>query len=241
MHVYRGLMDRVTMWRIRIDNPTNWAVITSGTSASFSLSDVSHSHTVLLLVMIFTCSFWLIESRRYRYYDLWGGWLRLLETDYYGNILIDNHVALGETWQDLVVRDMTFPHYKTTLWHSLGRRLRDNYLAIYLFLILAWMLKLTIHPRPDMPPIDAINWVDHAAIASLPGTWVTGGVLAFYTGLILIALITRTTAEPSIEVMPHQHLLQKLASPRQQPVSKRWQPDAARRVIKHASWDDTLD
>jgi uncharacterized membrane protein len=241
VHVYRGLMDRVTMWRVRIDNPTNWAVITSGTAASFALSDPSHSHTVLLLVMLFTCAFWLIEARRYRYYDLWGCWLRLLESDYYASILLDNRAALGQTWQELVVRDMTYPHYKTTLWHSLGRRLRDNYLAIFLFLILAWLLKLTIHPRPDLPPIDAMTWADHAAVAFVPGAAVTAVVLLFYVGLLVVSLVARATDEPGIEVMPYSYLLQKLALPNQRPVSRRWQPGAPRRSFDSLPWDDTTD
>jgi uncharacterized membrane protein len=239
VHVYRGLMDRASTWRIRIDIPTNWAVLTSGTAASFTLSEPEHSHIVLLLVMVFTLSFMLIEARRYRYYDLWAGWLRLLEADYYADIMADNQVSLGQTWQDLVVRDMTFPHFKTTLLQSVGRRLRDNYLAIYLFLILAWLLKLSIHPRVDLPPISADTWVDHAAVGALSGTSVTAAVLLFYIGLLLLTLLTPRLDDPAIEVMARTRLLQKLASPAQQPVSRRWHPDTNRGY--RSSWDDTRD
>jgi len=99
VHIYRGLMDRGTTWRQRVDNPTNWAIVSCGTTVSFALSDDTHSHVVLLLVMLFGISFLAIEARRTRYYDLWSSWLRLLETEYLAPILQDNCVTAGDTWQ----------------------------------------------------------------------------------------------------------------------------------------------
>ena len=87
IHIYRGLMDRAATWRLRIDNPTNWAIVTSGTAVSFTLSDETHPHAVLLLLMLFVIMFLIIEARRTRYYDLWSSWLRLLETEYLAPIL----------------------------------------------------------------------------------------------------------------------------------------------------------
>jgi hypothetical protein len=57
-------MDRATTWRNRIDAPTNWAIISVGTTASFVLNDPVHSHVVLLLMMLMVCSFLTIEARR---------------------------------------------------------------------------------------------------------------------------------------------------------------------------------
>ena len=50
IHIYRGLMDRATTWRMRIDNPTNWAIVTCGTTVRFTLSDETPSHAVLPLL-----------------------------------------------------------------------------------------------------------------------------------------------------------------------------------------------
>src|SRR5262245_14065314 len=122
VHIYRGLMDSAATWRTRIDYPTNWAIITSGTAASFVLSDESHSHAVLLLVMLMTVMFMTIEARRTRYYHLWSSWLRLLETEYFAPILKENSVTINDTWQALLVRDLGFPHFKMTFWQMLSRR-----------------------------------------------------------------------------------------------------------------------
>ena len=242
VHIYRGLMDSASTWRTRIDNPTNWAIITTGTSVSFVLSDESRSHAVLLLVMLLTATFMTIESRRTRYYHLWSSWLRLLETEYFSPILKDNSVSINDTWQAMIVRDLGFPHFKTTFLQMLGRRLRDVYLAIYTFLIMSWFVKLLFHRPPAqdlcvanasrLPGIeDAVDryfkysevcasdsLLRHAAIGPIPGWVVMTTVVVVYIGLIALMLLTYASGEPSVEVLSRERTLQKLVSPTQQPV-----------------------
>jgi uncharacterized membrane protein len=244
VHVYRGLMDSAVTWRTRIDNPTNWAIITSGTSVSFVLNDELHSHAVLLLVMLLTVTFMWIEARRTRYYHLWSSWLRLLETEYFAPILRDNCVSINDTWQTLIVRDLGFPHFKTTYWHMLGRRLRDVYLAIYTFLVASWFVKLLFHTpltptacaasaaRPALddavdryvkylPVCNADSFLRHAAVGPIPGSIVIIVVVVCYLSLIALMLLTYSVGEPSVEVLSRERTLQKLVSPKQQPVSQR--------------------
>lgn len=220
IHIYRGLMDRATTWRQRIDTPTNWAIITSGTSVSFVLNDPSHSHAVLLLVMLFTLSFLIIEARRTRYYDLWSSWVRLLETEYLAPILRDNQVTSNESWQRIMVRDMEYPHFKTSLWHLIGRRLRDNYLAIYTFLLMTWLLKLLIHQPPNASS-SADTFIQHAAVGPVPGWLVMIAVLASYVALLALMFTTYRHKMPSIEVISRERILLRMTSPFQQPLSRR--------------------
>jgi len=224
VHIYRGLMDQAMTWRVRVDSSTNWAIITSGTSVSFVLSDPTHSHAVLLLMMLFTLMFLTVEARRTRYYDLWSSWMRLIETEYLAPILQDNCVTVNDTWQELIVRDLGYPHFKTTFWQMLGRRLRDNYMAIYLFLLLSWMVKLLFHEAPDAACVVDQTFVCHATLGPIPGRLVLGAVVCFYIGLALIMVVSYRAHEPSVEVLTRERTLQKLVSPMQQPVSKRpWQ------------------
>jgi uncharacterized membrane protein len=218
VHIYRGLMDRGTTWRQRVDNPTNWAIVSIGTTASFVLSDDAHSHVVLLLVMLFGISFLAIEARRTRYYDLWSSWLRLLETEYLAPILQDNCVTANDTWQELIVRDLGYPHFKATIWGMVQRRLRDHYMAIYLFLLFAWLLKLL---QPGVEPSACNTFVCHATVGPLPGATVLGLVCCFYLVLGVITLMGYPGREPSVEVLSRERTLQKLVSPLQQPVSRR--------------------
>jgi uncharacterized membrane protein len=231
VHIYRGLMDRATTWRLRIDNPTNWAILTCGTGASFALGDESHSHAALLLVMLFTLSFLMIEARRTRYYDLWSSWLRLIETEYLAPILQDNCVTANDTWQELIVRDLGYPHFKATYWEMIRRRIRDIYLPIYLFLMLSWLLKLLSHHAIAPGLCEQETFVCHAAVGPIPGQVVLGVVLCFYLVLIVMALMSFPRREPSIEVLSRERTLQKLVSPLQQPVNRRhWHADAAPQI-----------
>jgi uncharacterized membrane protein len=248
VHIYRGLMDSASTWRTRIDNPTNWAIITSGTAASFALNDETHSHAVLLLIMLLTVMFMTIEARRTRHYHLWGSWLRLLETEYFAPILKDNCVTINDTWQTLIVRDLGFPHFKTTFVQMLGRRLRDVYLAIYTFLIMTWFVKLLFHTTLSqeqcaaagvgrvafedavdrylkyLPSCEADSFLRHAAIGPIPGLVVIIAVLSFYVGLLALVMLTYSASDPSVEVLSRSRTLQKLVSPTQQPVHKSpWQ------------------
>jgi uncharacterized membrane protein len=220
VHIYRGLMDRAATWRLRIDNPTNWAIITCGTSVSFTLSDETHSHAVLLLIMLFTLMFVIVEARRTRYYDLWSSWLRLLETEYLAPILQDNCVTASDTWQELLVRDLGYPHFKATFWRMVQRRLRDHYMAIYSFLLLSWLLKLLLHPISSATCANA-SFVCHATLGPIPGSIVMLGVGCFYVCLIGLTLLGYHHHDPSVEVLSRERTLQKLVSPAQQPVSRR--------------------
>lgn len=227
VHLYRGLMDRAVTWRSRIDAPTNWAVAISGAAASFVLSDPQHNHAALLLTILFTMSFWFIEARRYRYYDVWATWLRLLETDFYAPLLGQNTLAVDQYWHKLLISDMTTPHFKITPFEALGRRLRDNYLAILLFLLLVWFLKLLIHPQIEGRPMLEMFIFD-AALGPFSGRLVLITVIGLYVALILMALTTFPRWPNHPELVDHERTLRKLALPTAQPVGRRW-----RRGIRH--------
>lgn len=219
IHIYRGLMDRASTWRQRIDNPTNWAIVTCGTSVSFTLSDETHSHAVLLLVMLFVIMFLVVEARRTRYYDLWSSWLRLLETEYLAPILQDNSITANDTWQELLVRDLAYPHFKAPLGKMLQRRLRDHYMAIYLFLLGSWLLKLLQHSASS-PACRADTLACHATVGPVPGWAVLVMVGCFYVVLVVATLLAYSSRDPTIEILSRERTLQKIVSPLQQPVSR---------------------
>ena len=217
-------MDRASTWRQRIDNPTNWAIVTCGTTVSFTLSDETHPHAVLLLVMLFAIMFLVVEARRTRYYDLWSSWLRLLETEYLVPILQDNSVTANDTWQELLVRDLGFPHFKASLRKMLQRRLRDHYMAIYLFLLVAWLLKLLSPVPGGVCPDD--TFVCHAAVGPVPGGVVLALVGVFYAVMAVVTVLAYSSSEATIEVLSRERTLQKIVSPSQQPVSRQhWHID----------------
>ncbi len=62
-HLYRAEVGRSTSWRTRLDNTTNWAVVTTGIALSLSYNDHDASALPLVLVMIIVGIFLGLEAR----------------------------------------------------------------------------------------------------------------------------------------------------------------------------------
>jgi uncharacterized membrane protein len=86
-HLYRAEVFRSTHWRTRLDNSTNWAVLTTGIALSATFSSTDASPLPLVLVGFLVTFFLIFEARRYRYYNIFRARARLLETDFYVPIL----------------------------------------------------------------------------------------------------------------------------------------------------------
>src|ERR1700682_744593 len=70
-HLYRGEVYRSTMWRTRLDNTTNWAVVALGIAVSVTFSRPEASPLPLVLTGILMIVFLVFEARRYRYFNVW--------------------------------------------------------------------------------------------------------------------------------------------------------------------------
>ena len=70
-HLYRGEIYRSTIWRTRLDNTTNWAVVTLGIALSVTFSSQEASPLPLLLAGVLAIVFLIFEARRYRYFNVW--------------------------------------------------------------------------------------------------------------------------------------------------------------------------
>ena len=76
-HLYRGEVYRSTIWRTRLDNTTNWAIVTMGIALSTTFSSPQASPLPLLLVGLLLAVFLGMEARRYRYFNVWRARARL--------------------------------------------------------------------------------------------------------------------------------------------------------------------
>jgi Predicted integral membrane protein (DUF2270) len=85
-HYYRAEMGRMSGWRDRIDRTTNWAITVAGAMLSVSLSTPLSHHGVLLFAMVLVLLLLVIESRRYRFFDVYRARVRRLERQYYARI-----------------------------------------------------------------------------------------------------------------------------------------------------------
>jgi uncharacterized membrane protein len=186
-HLYRGEVYRSTLWRTRLDQTTNWAVVTTGLALSLTFSGPYASPLPLMLVGLLVVVFLNFEARRYRYFNVWRARCRLLETDLYGPLLRGQGVHMDGRWNTLLAEDYMHPRFHISTMRAIGRRLRKNYAYILGVQALAYYGKIAIHPTP------ADNWatfVGRAAIGPIPGVVVVLAGVVFHGTWIAIAIWT---------------------------------------------------
>lgn len=147
VHLYRGELYRATSWRIRLDNTTNWAVLTTAGLMSISFGGEEHTHFVLLVGFVLISVFWMFEARRYRFSDIWYARVRMIEENFYGPILRRDPQSPETSWGSLIAGDMFIPSFKISHVEALRNRFLRNYWAIYLVLLFAWVVKLLLHAQ----------------------------------------------------------------------------------------------
>src|SRR5437763_11942733 len=201
VHFYRGEIQRANTWRNRLDTTTNWAVLTTGATLSFAFSSPTNPHFVILINTVLVCFFLFMEARRYRYYEIWSSRVRILETGYFTQVLSPDSSA-DDAWMRLVVEDLKAPRFNISEWEALGRRLRRNYLWIFVLLAACWNLKVYIHP---VPAYDFNAFIDRATIGVIPGEVVFMVGVIFNAGLLTFAAATTRLREATGEVLTEGH------------------------------------
>jgi uncharacterized membrane protein len=198
VHLYRAEVTRANSWRSRLDVTTNWALLSTGAAVSVAFSQPDTHHSIILLNMLLITLFLFIEARRYRYYELWSYRVRLMETDFYAALLVPPFRPDPE-WADKLAESLLNPQFSISAWEAFGRRLRRNYLWVYLVLLIAWFAKLLLYPQ------SSIAWeqlITRARLGVVPGALVMGIVLAVYVVGLGVAIATRSLRQAAGEVFP---------------------------------------
>lgn len=223
IHLYRGEITRANTWRNRLDVTTNWAIVTTAAAISFAFSQPETHHSVIIVFHVLVTLFLIIEARRYRYYELWSYRVRLLETDFYAAMLIPPFQPRAN-WSQNLAASLLNPQFPISLWEALGRRLRRNYMWIYLVLAIAWISKLLLYPE-GIQSIDQL--IRRSALGALSGWIVLILMLSFYVGLIVLGTATFGLQQATGEVLTHhaveqmkEHVKEEAAVQKQQEKQK---------------------
>lgn len=198
VHFFRAEINRANVWRQRLDTTTNWAVVITAAVITFAFGNPSGDHSAILLSLILVTLFLFIEARRYRYYELWSSRVRLMETDFYAAMLVPPFHPSSD-WAESLAESLLQPHFSVSLLEAIGRRLRRNYLWIYLFLGISWFVKLTLFPTASL------EWsvlVQRAAIGTTAGEFVLIGIVIFFLLIVILSFATLGLQEASGEVLP---------------------------------------
>ena len=209
-HFYRAEIQRSNVWRGRLDATTNWAVITGGATLSFVFSSPDNPHFAIPINSILVSIFLFMEARRYRYYEVWANRVRILETGYYAPMLSHRAIPPDKEWADHIAADLVTPHFTISVWEAVGRRLRANYLWIFILLALSWTLKIYIHPSPiPFPPDTKAFWelfFQRATVGLVPGQAVVVVGALFNFVIFFVAFSTLRLKGASSEVQPLESL-----------------------------------
>ena len=198
VHFFRAEISRANVWRQRLDATTNWAVVTTGAAISVSFSGPIGQPALILLTMLLVTMFLAIEARRYRYYELWSSRVRLMETDFFAAMLVPPFRP-DPDWAESLAESLLQPHFPISTWEAVGRRLRRNYLWMYLVLELAWFVNIWLQPTVASSWEEILN---RAKFGPLSG-WVTMVFsVAFMGAVILVSVLTAGMHEATGEVFP---------------------------------------
>ncbi|MEW6401111.1 MAG: DUF2270 domain-containing protein [Chloroflexota bacterium] len=198
VHLFRAEIQRANVWRQRLDTTTNWAVVATGATLSIAFSQPDVHHGIIILNTLLVMWFLFIEARRYRYYELWSYRVRLMETDFYAAMLVPPFHPSPE-WAESLAENLLTPSFPISMWEAFGRRLRRNYIWIFMLLAMAWVAKIWLFPEPSAT---LAEFIQRGAIGTIPGSFMIGLGVFYYLLLTGVALATLNMNKATGEVLP---------------------------------------
>lgn len=198
VHFFRAEVNRANVWRQRLDTTTNWAVVVTGATLSIAFGQSNVHHSVVLLNTLLVLWFLFIESRRYRYYELWSYRVRLMETDFYAAMLVPPFHPSPE-WAENLAENLLTPSFPVSMWEAFGRRLRRNYYWIFLILLASWIAKIYLFPQS---PENMAEFFARSSVGPFSGEVMILLGIGFYLFLALIAVATVNMTQATGEILP---------------------------------------
>jgi uncharacterized membrane protein len=197
VHLYRGEMNRMTVWRSRLDTTSNWAILLSTGMTTFALGSPGIPHFILLLglALIGICIF--IEARRFRHL-LHSKWrLHVLEAHYFGGRLCPPSTGEKSSWREELAWDLERPRFTIGTFMALRMRLRSNYLLLVYFVSAVWFAKVFIHPQSAA---DLYEFYARLAVGELLPSWFVAATASLFV-LAATVLVVRTPSEETVSRM----------------------------------------
>jgi len=154
-HFYRGELGRIMVWRQRLDITTNWAITSSTAIITFAFSTREVPHIIFFFNLLIVWVMLWIEARRYRFYDAFRARVRMLEAHFLVPMVMENRELLHGEWKKLVSEDLILPCFKISKLEAVGRRLKRNYVFIFILIMMAWVTKIFLHAPVQMNSIGA--------------------------------------------------------------------------------------
>jgi len=172
-HFYRGEVERMTAWRTRLDQTTNWAVVLMAAILTFAFASSDNPHYVLLIGALGVGSFLVIESQRYQEYDAWRYRVRLVQRNLLACALTPTESNVDDDWRQRLGSDLRRPELVYPWWRAFAHRLKRVYFFLLSVLLVSWVLRISVFAPEE-------SWQRTATIAEIPGTVVVALVIGAY-------------------------------------------------------------
>jgi uncharacterized membrane protein len=204
-HFYRGELGRIMVWRQRLDITTNWAITSSTAIITIAFSNREVPHIIFFFNLAIVWVMLWIEARRYRFYDAFRARVRMLEAHFLVPMVMENREMLQGEWKKLVCEDLILPSFKITRLEAVGRRLKRNYVFIFILIMVAWITKIFLHANAPLQGVP--GFYAALSIGHIP-SWLVAFI--FVSTLLSVSGITiyvgrKTTGEVS-EFRTHRSL-----------------------------------
>jgi len=197
-HMYRAEVQRSYNWRNRLDRTTEWSIVILSALTTWTFSVPGRRHELLLSVLIFMGTLLWIESRRFRFYNVWASRIKTLEENFLAKTLSPDKKVSTREWMDTLANDLRNPRFKIPFWIALAHRLRRVYFWLFSLTIMLWFGKLAIHPEPATSFGDMIN---RASILAVPGYVVMILISILLTGTAIIAIFGSQHEQKGIKIV----------------------------------------
>jgi hypothetical protein len=121
-----------------------------------------------------------------------------METDFYAPMLVPPFHPSPE-WAESLAENLLSPSFPISMWEAFGRRLRRNYLWIYLILFVSWMGKSYLFPQPA---VNLQEFIQRGAVGPIHGIIMISLGVIYHIFLLLVAIGTVGMTKATGEVLP---------------------------------------
>jgi uncharacterized membrane protein len=173
-HFYRGELSRIMIWRQRLDITTNWAITSSTAIITIAFANRDVPHLIFFFNLAIVWVMLWIEARRYRFYDAFRARVRMLEAHFLVPMVMENREMLQGEWKKLVCEDLILPCFKISKLEAIGRRLKRNYVFIFILILLAWITKIFLHAT--MPMNSFTSFYEALRVGHIP-SWIVALIM----------------------------------------------------------------
>jgi uncharacterized membrane protein len=204
-HFYRGELGRSMVWRQRLDVTTNWAITSSTAIITIAFSTREVPHIIFFFNLAIVAVLLWIESRRYRFYDAFRARIRMLEAHFLVPMVMENRELLQGEWKKLVCEDLILPSFKITKLEAIGRRMKRNYIFIFILILIAWLTKIFLHA--SAPITDVVSFYHALRLGHIP-SWVVAMVFVgtFISVISITIYVSKSTSGEISEFGTHRSL-----------------------------------